>query len=89
MTDKSSAWRQRLFAWHKSHGNHVVCTCFVALPESSDVCLQYDGDMLARVDRAAAANNVLRYIGQVDVRQKTCSVALQVQLAPKSTTFIV
>ncbi|KAK9827573.1 hypothetical protein WJX74_011044 [Apatococcus lobatus] len=38
---------------------------------------KYDKDILERVERAAASSCVLRYIGQVDVKQKTCSVALQ------------
>lgn len=57
------------------HSQKVLLKCLMCM-------LQYDQDMLSRVERAAASNCVLRYVGQVDVAQKSCSVALQVLLGP-------
>lgn len=36
--------------------------------------MQYDGDMSAQADAAAAAGEVLRYVGRVDVAAGTASV---------------
>ncbi|KAK9868106.1 hypothetical protein WJX84_006516 [Apatococcus fuscideae] len=38
---------------------------------------QYDSVMQHRLEQAAAANRVLRYVGCVDIPNRTCSVALQ------------
>ncbi len=55
------------------------------LPAPACIChhlllVQFDGEMQTRAEKAARGDQVLRYVGSVDVRHMKCSVELKVRL---------